>query len=326
MSRINRERREMEYPDAPSGFVMLYNYKEPFMPYEGGHGYQGVLMFDGEKDTVQCHLCGEWFEYLPNHLHREHTTSASEYKEMVGLLQSTALLGEKQRAVLIQKGVERFKNLRPGQKKTKAEKIKIRDTVRRNRENRERQNLTGTCPDQLIDRLRNQYARLGHSPTTKEVGSKETYERVFGSWKEACERAGIPYIPPGGAYGLGKTKYTRADFVIWIRDNIVDGKFPRIANYVVAEGKSYSNIWAAVKMLGGWKALCHEALISDGTYRKINGYRYSKEELLKFLTDFKKFNDRNPSISDCKRGLLPHASRYIYHWKSWKNALKAAGL
>ena len=42
----------MEYEEAPSGYVTLYNYKEPFMPYREGYGYLGVVLFDGETDKV----------------------------------------------------------------------------------------------------------------------------------------------------------------------------------------------------------------------------------------------------------------------------------
>jgi len=39
----------LEYEEAPSGSVCLYNYKEPFMEFHDeelgvGHGYQGVLL------------------------------------------------------------------------------------------------------------------------------------------------------------------------------------------------------------------------------------------------------------------------------------------
>lgn len=323
---MTRDRKEMEYPDAPSGYVMLYNYKEPFMKYEGGHGYQGVLLFDGETDRIQCHLCGEWFGNLSHHLHREHAMKAAEYKNMTGLLQTTALLNETERAVLIAKGVERFKNLRPNRHHTEATREKIRTTTLANRENRERQNITGTCPEQLIERLRTTYHKLGRTPHDAELKGKETFVKVFGSFKAACELAGIPYNPPGKTHMTRTSKYIRADMVIWVRENIVDGKFPKMPGYARAIGGSHQGIHNACKKWGGWKAICHEAVVSDGVYKKVRGYRYSKDELLNFLVEFKKNNGRNPSISDCKRGLLPHASRYIYYWKSWKGALKESGL
>lgn len=313
----------MEYADAPSGSVTLYNYKEPFMRYERGYGYQGVLLFDAETDTVQCHLCGEWFKYLPNHLHREHAVRAAEYKKEVGLMQTTALIGESQRALLIAKGVERFKNIRPGQKKSEAEKEKIRRTMKVLV--RERQNLTGTCPEQLIERMRQTYHRLGRTPGDSEiVGGKCTIIRIFGSWKAACEIAGIPWISPGRTRRTNKI--VEAELILWIRDNIFKEKLPTRVGYARKIGVCGQLVSAWARAHGGWEELCRKALVSDGEYRKVSGLRYSEKDLLFFLTSFKKNHGRNPSVSDCKRGMLPYASRYIYHWKSWKNALVAAGL
>lgn len=323
----------MEYPDAPSGSVMLYNYKEPFMRYDKGYGYQGVLLFDVEDDKVQCHLCGEWFAYLPNHLHREHSTSAREYKEMVGLSQTTALIGEAQRAKLIETALGRrtFKNLRPGVAKTEAEKQKIRETLKKLTV--ERQNKLGTCPAQLIEKLRNKYHKLGRTPSEKIDGfQKETYERVFGSWKEACARSGIPYVRPGVNRNydhVRKSAVVESEVILWIRDSIVDGKLPKQSDYAKRIAVHKNTVYSALKRYGGWRKLCHEALLSAGEmggYKKVAGYRYSKVELLGFLTNFAKHNGRNPAVSDCKRGLLPHASRYIYYWGGWKQALKAANL
>lgn len=320
----------MEYEDAPSGFVTLYNYKEPFMKYAGGFGYQGVLLFNGEDDKVQCHLCGEWFEYLPNHLHIEHMIAASEYKDMVGLRATTALIGEKQRAVLIQKGTERFKNLRPGTgTRSEATKRKISEGLKRSRGTREEQNRVGTCPDQLIERIRQTYHKLGRTPRDNEIQGKDTIEKVYGSWKAACEIAGIPYRAPTEVISrraAGKGKLIEADLILWIRDNIQDEILPTISDYARAVGVSRQVTSKWTRRRGGWDELCRRSLNSDGIYRKVRGFRYSKEELLKFLTEFKKNNGRNPAISDCKRGLLPHASRYIYYWKSWKIALQVAKL
>lgn len=322
---ITKEKKEMEYEEAPSGYVTLYNYKEPFMRYEEGYGFQGVLMFNGEDDKVQCHICGEWFEYLPNHLHREHTTTAAEYKEMVGLAPTTALLGEKQRAVLIQNGTERFKNLRPGIKKTDAQKKKISDSLRNL--NRERQNLRGTCPEQLIERIRQTYHKLGRTPKENEIRGKETINRVFGSWKAACEVAGIPYRVPGFAMTHKKSKIVESELLLWVRDYVsTSGELPKQVTYARIIGVASQTISAWAMRHGGWKEVCHKALVSDGVYRKMNGFRYSQEDLLEFLRAFEKNHGRKPAISDCKRGLLPYPGRYIYYWKSWKNALKAAGL
>src|SRR3990167_11305295 len=106
--------KEIEYEEAPSGFIKLYKYKEPFMKFQEGFGFEGVLAMDGNGDKIQCHLCGNWYEVLGNHLHREHNMKASDYKRLVGLRQNTALISEKVREKMVTNGIERFKNLKPG--------------------------------------------------------------------------------------------------------------------------------------------------------------------------------------------------------------------
>lgn len=208
--------REIEYEDAPSGYVKLYNYKEPFMKFDGGFGYQGVLLFDGESEKIQCHMCGKWFDSLGNHINRGHNMKASDYKDITGLLQTTALINEKIRTKLISSGQSRFKNLKKGRKKTKQEIEKIRKTLLKNSNKRERENVMGSCPAQLIAKLQKEYEILGHTPrdpkhanrvnikyrkeallSAKRIGSREKYIRVFGSWAKACEMANIPVRKSG---------------------------------------------------------------------------------------------------------------------------------
>jgi len=197
------EKKNLEYEDSPSGYVTLYNYKEPFMRFEEGFGYQGVLLFDGETDKVQCHLCGEWYEALAPHLKREHASTVRDYKDAVGLSQSTALIGEKYRAKLIAAGLNsRLRNLTPGVKMTKEVRAKIGATLRRNV--REKQNGHGTCPEQLLERIRLQSQELGRTPHYDEIKGRSTVIKVWGSYKNVCDMLGLTYTAPGGERGRHK--------------------------------------------------------------------------------------------------------------------------
>ena len=188
----------MELPDAPSGFVRLYNYKEPFIPFEGGYGYRGVLLMDGKGDQVQCHICGEWLYGLPGHLKTAHATNAEKYKDLVGLSQTTALISEGWRENLI---VDRV----PPQRKdwadfTKEEQVammeKRRETLKRGKS--EHQNRMGTCPEQLKQRIRDLAAEKGRTPTAAELAPwAGTLVRVFGSIEEAMKQARVPRRAPG---------------------------------------------------------------------------------------------------------------------------------
>ena len=224
----NKEKKDMEYEEAPSGYVTLYNYKEPFMRFEKGFGYLGVLLFDGESDKVQCHYCGQWYEQLGHHIHNHHGITASEYKAEVGLLQTTALIGEKFRAKLIASALDkRMANLRPGRAKTEAEKEKIRATLKLNAI--ELKNQRGTCPEQLIDRLKKKTIELGRTPTRREIpGLYQTILRTFPSWEKACMLADVRYRPPSETTGERNViRYSDEELLTKIADFIsINGREP----------------------------------------------------------------------------------------------------
>jgi len=311
-----------ENEEAPSGLVYFYNYKEPLMKFDGGFGYLGALIHDEKSDQIQCHFCGKWFDTLQHHLHREHNMNVAEYKEKVGLKKGTALISERFRAKLIQKGLEkRLKNLRINKHHTEETKRKISATMRELRA--EKQNITNTCPEQLLERLVKLYNEKGRTPlfagnARGEVTFRAALKRVYGSVKNACEMAGIPYRAPGvNREYVSRTKWTRDYTIDTVAQFYQENK--RLPN-----SKEYRGYIHALKKWGK-KTIFKEAVIRDGTYKKVDFVaRYDKTTLLTFLRMFEKNNGRKPSYSDCKRGLLPHLSRYSYNFGSWKNALALA--
>lgn len=201
---ITKEKKEMEYELAPSGFVHLYNYKEPFMDFKGGFGYEGVLLYDGNSSKVQCHLCGEWFHTLGNHINKEHGINAKNYKITVGLRQTTALISEEHRELLISnaktskyKPEERAKNLikhKKGSTLSKEVIMKSAETRSAYKNVREAQNLRGTCPLQILDRIQYIAERTGGEVTQAEVVRhiyKPTIINLYGSVKNAIELANV---------------------------------------------------------------------------------------------------------------------------------------
>lgn len=181
----------LEHELAPSGFVRLYRYKEPFMPVEKGFGYQGVLLMDGSGKTVQCHICGEWMAYIGFRHLKSHQTNANQYKDRFGLDQTTALVSEEHRKKLLNHVPPKAK---PWSDRTEKEKEAIRAKARAtwDRLSREKQNQRGTCPAQLVDRLRKKKEELGREPMRKEIVSwVPTLESVFGSLAEAYRQAGM---------------------------------------------------------------------------------------------------------------------------------------
>ncbi len=318
MAKKTSDKLELEFEDAPSGYVTMYHYKLPMMRFNAGYGYVGALLFDGTTDKIQCHFCGEWFDYLANHIRKEHSMSAADYKRTVGLNNTTALINETVRAKLIANGIRaRKQNLRSrkGIKMSAETKAKISATLKENRD--ENKNLNGTCPEQLISRLVALHRQKGRTPLRKEIGFINALEKTYGTVKEAMRVAGLEYRPPGP--NLKGTKYTEEYVTHFIRDFFdANGRLPKKIEmkrlYEVARTRKYN-----------WKELERKALAMDGRYRQsAKRVYYTKEDLLNFLRMFKEINGRYPSTSDCKRGLLPTASKYIYHWGSWQKALAAA--
>lgn len=315
----------IEYEEAPSGNVMFYNYKEPLMKFEGhngieGYGFQGALIFDGSTEQIQCHLCGQWFDSLGHHLNKEHAMTAGKYKEIVGLNKNTALINEKTRAKFIASGLEkRKKNLQnqKGMVRSLATRRKISATLKQNRN--EQKNLRNTCPEQLLERFVRLVEKKGFVPGTKDkdFGFYDTLMKTYGSMKRVCEITGYPYRTPGKNIDAKYQKYPETLCVGKVRDFYdSNGKIPTRRDLEVG-------VWNKILRLGK-KKIFHQAMKLDGRYRKEIRRRYTKDELLEFLRSFERINGRRPSYSDCKRGLLPHLSRYSYNFGSWKNALKQA--
>jgi len=213
---MEKKKITMPYEPAPSGLVMLYNYKEPYMKYEFGHGYQGVLLFDSKTDKVQCHECGLWFDYLPSHI-RTHNLSANEYKLRVGLRRSTALISETHREKLLKNRAQKMLNLRlHNYQHSEETKKKISETLKKN--HRETQNENGTCPQQILDRIAKMGAELGRTPTKEEFAGYTTAKRLYGTWSNAVKLAGlIPRESGQNAVHKKRHQYSREDLLAILR-------------------------------------------------------------------------------------------------------------
>lgn len=326
------EKKEYEYEEAPSGFIWLINAKEPLMKFEGGFGFDGVLAFDGDDEKVQCHFCGGWFGALGRHLAKEHNMKASEYKEKTGLPSTMALISEKHREALVKSGLDkRLQNLRIQGKKTAQQRAKISASLKQHR--MYNKNRTNTCPEQLIARLQARAKELGRTPSTRELPFYEALLKTYGSYPEACRFAGLTPRANGEWVTKSKTgprKYTENDVVDFINNfYLKNNKLPTPTDWEKA-GKR--DLYDMIKRHKWDKtALYKRAVFQSGKYVKIqipqaSVVNFTQDELLEFLKKFEDHHGRKPSYSDAKRGLLPHLSRYSYHFGSWKNALRLAGV
>ena len=330
----------MEYEEAPSGYIKLYHYKEPFIKFYDditglGYGFQGVIAFDGTSDKLQCHFCGEWFGALPHHIRSKHGMTAKEYKEKVGLRQTTALINEYTRDKMIANGRNRFKNItsNKGVKMSEETKAKIRATLEKN--NPERDNELGTCPDQLVDRFHKLKEKLGYRPSYKECGFVTTAVKVYGSWDtflKVCGETG----KYKNQHGRGKAKelITKSKMKEFFKDFYIRfSTVPKIEEIKKSKGcdeyiftQAYFGFSVAEvsnRMSKLSKEIEKETMCKSGDYKPCfhSNIPYTKKMLTDLLVSFKKRYGRNPSKSDIRRKLLPPKYAFRKDWTSFDKAV-----
>lgn len=171
----------------PETELLYENYKEPLkrIPKVEGYGYYGTLAQTKEKTHVQCHLCGNLYPSVGNHL-RIHKISAEDYKERFGLALGTALISDTRKEELQQNAVKRFdgklpKHLIAYNKKVQAGAIK-HNPNKREKWTLERRNKEGLCPDQVLEKIKELGTKLGHTPSQDEF-RRYYKDRFIGSIK-----------------------------------------------------------------------------------------------------------------------------------------------
>lgn len=198
--KYNRERLgtaiEVETDD-----IIFYGYKPPFQKFEGGFGFKGVLQYSRKDQKVMCHFCGLFFRALNNgHLNKVHNLTAAEYKEKVGLKPTSSLIGEETRKKLLERGhnPNHMQELRKAQEKRRERKEKgLPDLQSGHKMRLEKKNERGTCPEQLLDRIRDAVKKIGHTPTMEEfikLNEGRFYGSIrntYGTWTNAIKKLGL---------------------------------------------------------------------------------------------------------------------------------------
>lgn len=319
-----RGAKTIEFEDAPSGMITLYNYKEPFMDFVdeatgGGFGYQGVLMLDAEGDVLQCHLCGNWFNSLQHHIRKEHNVSAKIYKEKVGLNKTTALISDNYRLKLIEAKKQNATlglNIRAGKPHTEETKKKISDTLRK--QTRQTQNVFGTCPLQLKERFMNLADKLGRLPKAKEVQFIESVYRTFGTYANFVKECGYK---PRTHKDYAKVKWT-TERLKEIYSNLLSKYGKNIKPRHLRKEFGMKKTKADLVLLKIKKSEFYKDMQKEFRDAEL---RLDKKERLLNLRNFYEINKRLPSGSDFRRKYMGGSPGwYYYHYKTLKNALEEA--
>ena len=182
------------------GFEPIYKGIPPFMKYENGFGYIGVLLENKETGKIQCHLCGTLVNSVSKHLFHKHKgITPTDYRIKTGLNLTTPLvsqstskkiknnflnLTEEKRKKVIARLLANNKNLH-----SKNGNYKTRDKY----SSSQFQNRFGTCPEQARTLFWKEFEKVGHIPTTDEMSPKLkniVYTR-FSSYKDALISWGV---------------------------------------------------------------------------------------------------------------------------------------
>ena len=190
---------------SPTGEELIfYNYKEPLKEVHSGYGYYGVILSNKEGTKIQCHICGNMYAELSAHARQAHDISVRDYKEKYQLAYKTALISEDEREKRKARTIQWLNGMLPSERR---EYIKNRNAkFKAFREEKRKQpkltletkNKRGTCPDQLLDKIKKVAEHIGRSPTKAEFidyFNSQKYIHIiyktFGSWDKAKEMAGL---------------------------------------------------------------------------------------------------------------------------------------
>jgi len=101
-------------------------------------GQFGVLTTDPDGDTVQCHVCGDWWVKLGTHANWAHGLNADAYRQAFGLRKSTGLVSPSYRAKLRQAATHLVTPEQLEVTRTRAEALSVQEMRRRSRMKRRR--------------------------------------------------------------------------------------------------------------------------------------------------------------------------------------------
>lgn len=235
------ENKMRKAPDAkieysPNELVML-SYKEPLKSVNDGFGFYGALTITKDGQYIQCHICGELFGRLSRHLSKEHGMSTAEYKEKFQLSRSTSLISEVLRTKSKEKMLRWMNSLTSEEKERRLEILQTahnkwvenNDTQPGFKWRLEEANKRGTCPDQLLAKLKSVVDSLGYVPTQEEFVKAcggwrylRSIEKTFGGWVQGL--AMLNLRPKVHIFEHGWRRYTDEELLEYLRNFVRTNK------------------------------------------------------------------------------------------------------
>lgn len=203
--------------------LTFQHYKEPLkaVPKGKGFGYYGAILMTKDEGNIQCHICGETFDLLASHLRQIHSTTTKKYRERFELSQRTSLVSEATRKIISSRLIERWKNPEYRKKMLSYQKHGWHGK-NGGKERLEAKNKKGTCPDQILDKIKKLSIEYGYTPSGREMKQQHPRWlylacRVFGSWGKAVEKAGLTPKERNTNKGRPAHRYSDYDLLEFLR-------------------------------------------------------------------------------------------------------------
>jgi len=211
--------------------LTLVNYKEPLKKVKRGegYGYYGTILVSLDSQLIMCHICGKLFKDAGRHILSKHKIGLKEYRKKYQIAPTTSLISETERIRRKELLMDRFENMTAKEKaEWKRNAIARWEEYNRNRTipkkqpklSLETKNKRGTCPSQLLDKIRQVKKELNHVPSLKEfikATGGQRYKHLifttFGSWNNALEQLNYKTIEPHMRYSQEYTKEELVGFL-----------------------------------------------------------------------------------------------------------------
>lgn len=275
--------------------ITISNYKEPLTPTPEGYGYLGTISQTQDGEYIQCHICGKLMKHMSGHLRSAHKMNTRDYKQEYGIALKTALTAEKTRWEMKRRTIEYVNSLSGDEKKDYFEKRRKwllegrkKRTAKQPKKALEAYNKNGTCPLQLLDKIREVASDLGHTPALKEFVTecgtqryKHLIIKTHGSWNKAVEKAGLEKHNAKNKPKRYK-KYTDEELLEYLRifaeenneipthTDFISGSLPREGVYV----RRFGSIDKARRLAGVYDVVDQEIVEEfNGKVRKQGMFR-----------------------------------------------------
>lgn len=252
----------MKKLDKNTGLVLV-NYKEPLRSVKKGFGYLGALLMTLDGEKLQCHICGKLFSSLSLHINQKHDMDTKRYREKFDLARTTALVSESEREARKQRTLDYISSLSPQQKRKHAEKARINyakylktKPTTRFKIRLETKNKRGTCPDQLLQKIKDASAHYGYTPSKNEFIDYCRSQRfvhliytTFGSWSKAVKMAGFQVRQGTGMIGKKRKDYSDEELLEYLQIFYQEsGRVPTETDCrrgLIPSSESYTRRWGS---------------------------------------------------------------------------------